>query len=184
MYYDKIRKLRSDHGSSVIKKIKINDVYEGLSSMQITENNLKYGTMYRGVSMNKLINLLPKNHGRYPSGESVFWLLLTGDIPTETQTAALINDWTKRRLKRKKIILNECKNFLQLSSASTSPLKRLFIILTIVDGTKHQLKSRFKSPITWEVSLILFLFFNYLKNISLFSIFFQLLFAFLYLFFD
>jgi len=104
-----------------------------------------------------MIALLPRQ-GDSPIVEAVFWLLLTGDIPTQQQTASLIADWTSRRQKyiewwsgpRGETIIS----ILRSMPETITPLYRLSAALAIFDVSKHakNAKKHGALPYTyWEV---------------------------------
>lgn len=114
--------------------------------------------MYRGLSIPEVIALLPRQESA-PSVEAVFWLLLTGDVPTHQQTASLIADWTSRRQK--------CTEWWSGSRGETmvsvlrslpetiTPLGRLSVALAIFDVSKYakEAKRYGAMPYTyWEVN--------------------------------
>lgn len=113
---------------------------------------------YRGLTIPEVITLLPRE-GNSPSVEAVFWLLLTGDIPTHEQTASLIADWSIRREKRKDWWSGPgggiVGSILQTLPKTTSPLGKLSVALTVFDSGKHiteALKNNASSYTHWEVS--------------------------------
>lgn len=97
--------------------------------------------------------------GKLPTAEAVFWLLLTGDIPTQEQTASLIADWTQRRQKRKDWWAGPhggiVGSTLQTLPKTMTPLGKLSVALTMFDSFKHlqqALKNGVSSHTHWEVS--------------------------------
>lgn len=113
--------------------------------------------MYRGLTIPEVIGLLPRE-GNSPSAEAVFWLLLTGDVPTQQQTASLIADWTSRRKKctewwsgpRGETIASVLRSMPE----TITPLHRLSVALTIFDISKQakEAKRHGAMPYTyWEV---------------------------------
>ncbi|XP_071811571.1 citrate synthase, mitochondrial-like isoform X2 [Apostichopus japonicus] len=55
------------------------------------------GIRFRGYTIPECQEKLPKAPGgAEPLPEGLFWLLVTGDIPTEDQVKALSNEWAKR----------------------------------------------------------------------------------------
>lgn len=132
-----------------------------------------------------IVNLLP-HRGHFPSPESIFWLLLTGDVPTESQTRSLIHDWASRRQRRNNW-LSECQTILKALPQRLGALEKLSIILMSLDSTdkhvKDSLRSKLLSHEQWEVSLYrkINLFFTrksksylkYRKIIFLFSVHFR-----------
>ncbi|XP_071558773.1 probable citrate synthase 2, mitochondrial isoform X2 [Temnothorax nylanderi] len=112
--------------------------------------------VYRGLTIPEVIALLPRE-GNSPSAEAVFWLLLTGDVPTQQQTASLIADWTSRRKKctewwsgpRGETIASVLRSMPE----TITPLHRLSVALTIFDVSKQakEAKRHGAMPYTyWE----------------------------------
>ncbi|XP_076671726.1 citrate synthase, mitochondrial-like isoform X4 [Andrena cerasifolii] len=136
-------------------------MYQGLNGVntmvrETSETDPKCGIKYRGLSMPEVITLLPRE-GKSPSAEAVFWLLLTGDVPTQEQTASLIADWTLRRQKRKDWWSGPgggiVGSILQTLPKTTTPLGRLSMALAIFDSDKHvkgALQNRASSYTHWE----------------------------------
>merc|ERR1719213_1245180 len=55
------------------------------------------GIRFRGYNIPECQELLPKAPGgQEPLPEGLFWLLVTGDIPTEEQVRGLSQDWASR----------------------------------------------------------------------------------------
>lgn len=55
------------------------------------------GIRFRGKSIPGIQEALPKAPGgSEPLPEGLFWLLLTGEVPTQDQVAALSKDWAAR----------------------------------------------------------------------------------------
>lgn len=55
------------------------------------------GIRFRGKSIPECQELLPKAPGgSEPLPEALFWLLVTGEIPTQEQVAGLSRDWAAR----------------------------------------------------------------------------------------
>ncbi|KAK2580102.1 hypothetical protein KPH14_012380 [Odynerus spinipes] len=149
VHYDLLRNFRREHGQSVISRITVDDMYDGLRGVntmvrETSENDPKYGVRYRGLTIPEILNLLPR-HGTSPSVEAVFWLLLTGDVPTREQTASLINDWASRRQRRKEWWSGGnggiVGSVLQNLPDNVTPLGRLSIALTALDAGKHTKKA-------------------------------------------
>ncbi|XP_054004079.1 probable citrate synthase 2, mitochondrial [Hylaeus anthracinus] len=161
LHYDLLRNFRRQHGPSVVSHITVENMYQGLNGVntmvrETCETDAKYGIKYRGLTIPEVVTLLPRQ-GKSPSAEAVFWLLLTGDVPTHEQTASLIADWTSRRQKRKDWWSGPgggiVGSVLQTLPKTTSPLGRLSVALTVFDSSKHikeALKNRAASHTHWE----------------------------------
>jgi len=109
------------------------------------------------LTIPEVIALLPRE-GNSPSAEAVFWLLLTGDIPTQQQIASLIADWTSRRKKctewwsgpRGETITS----LLRSMPETITPLHKLSVALTIFHISKQakEAKKHGAMPYSyWEV---------------------------------
>ncbi|XP_014601850.1 PREDICTED: probable citrate synthase 2, mitochondrial isoform X2 [Polistes canadensis] len=149
IHYDLLRNFRKEHGQSVISRITVNNIYDGLQGVNMmvretSENDPKYGIRYRGLTIPEVLNLLPRR-GTSPSVEAVFWLLLTGDVPTQEQTTSLINDWSSRRQRRKEWWSGPSGGIvgsvLQNLPDNVTPLGRLSIALTILQTNKYTKKA-------------------------------------------
>lgn len=55
------------------------------------------GIRFRGLSIPECQQQLPKaKGGEEPLPEGLFWLLVTGEIPTEAQVKAISKEWAQR----------------------------------------------------------------------------------------
>ncbi|XP_061935632.1 probable citrate synthase 2, mitochondrial [Apis cerana] len=161
IHYDLLRNFRQQHGSSVISQVTVENIYQGLNGVntivrETSETDSKYGIKYRGLTIPEVITLLPRE-GKSPSAEAVFWLLLTGDVPTKEQTASLIADWSIRRQKKKDWWSGPgggiVGSVLQNLPKTTTPLGKLSIALTVFESGKYiqeALKNGALSYTHWE----------------------------------
>merc|ERR1712033_136445 len=98
----KIKEFRKKHGNTKVGDITVDMMYGGMRGMKglVTETSVldpEEGIRFRGYSIPECQKLLPKaKGGEEPLPEGLFWLLLTGDIPTEEQVRALSADWAAR----------------------------------------------------------------------------------------
>ncbi|XP_018396653.1 PREDICTED: probable citrate synthase 2, mitochondrial isoform X2 [Cyphomyrmex costatus] len=161
VHHDLLRNFRLHFGPSVISQITVENLYTGLNDVktivrETSELDPKRGIIYRGLTIPEVIALLPRE-GNSPSAEAVFWLLLTGDVPTQQQTASLIADWTLRRKKcaewwsgpRGETIASVLRSMPE----TITPLHKLSVALTIFDISKtaKEAKRHGAMPYTyWE----------------------------------
>ncbi|XP_018044444.1 PREDICTED: probable citrate synthase 2, mitochondrial [Atta colombica] len=161
VHHDLLRNFRLYFGPSVVSQITVENLYTGLNDVktivkETSELDPKHGIVYRGLTIPEVIALLPRE-GNSPSAEAVFWLLLTGDVPTQQQTASLIADWTLRRKKctewwsgpRGETIASVLRSMPE----TITPLHRLSIALTIFNISKQtrEAKKHGAMPYTyWE----------------------------------
>ncbi|KZC10622.1 putative citrate synthase 1, mitochondrial, partial [Dufourea novaeangliae] len=161
VHYDLLRNFRERYGSTVVSHVTVENIYQGLNGVntmvrETSETDPKHGIKYRGLTLPEVVTLLPRQ-GKSPSAEAVFWLLLTGDVPTQEQTASLIADWSVRRQRRKYWWSGPgggiVGSVLQTLPKTTTPLGKLSVALAIFDSTKHlkeALKNRASSHTYWE----------------------------------
>lgn len=84
------------------------------------------GIRFRGLSIPECQKVLPKAPGgSEPLPEGLFWLLVTGEVPTEAQVKSLSREWAERAALPQHVVtlLNNLPNTLhpmsQLSAAIT-----------------------------------------------------------------
>merc|ERR1712126_721940 len=93
---------RKEHGDKKVGEITVDMMYGGMRGMKglVTETSVldaDEGIRFRGYTIPECQELLPKAPGgEEPLPEGLFWLLLTGEIPTEAQVRALSKEWASR----------------------------------------------------------------------------------------
>jgi len=94
-----IEALLAAHGNTPIADVTLSQAYGGMRDIKcmVTETSSvdpQEGIRYRGMSIPEMQAKLPKApQGKQPLPEGVFWLLLTGDVPTQAQTAEVTASW-------------------------------------------------------------------------------------------
>ncbi|XP_063964568.1 probable citrate synthase 2, mitochondrial [Lytechinus pictus] len=97
-----VKEFRKECGSKVIGEIQVDMLYGGMRGMKglVTETSVldpNEGIRFRGYSLPECQKLLPKAPGgSEPLPEGLFWLLVTGDIPTDAQVKAISQEWNER----------------------------------------------------------------------------------------
>ncbi|EFY93532.1 Citrate synthase precursor [Metarhizium acridum CQMa 102] len=91
---EQIKTLRKEHGSKVVDKVTLDQVYGGARGIKalVWEGSVldsEEGIRFRGKTIPECQELLPKAPG-------LFWLLLTGEVPTEQQVRDLSAEWAAR----------------------------------------------------------------------------------------
>lgn len=96
----RLTKLRKEHGNVPIDQVTIDQLVRGMRGMKalVTETSKLdpfKGITFRGLSIPECQSRL---HGKYrePMPESMYWLLLTGDVPTFDQVEELRSDLAAR----------------------------------------------------------------------------------------
>lgn len=99
---DEIKALRKEHGDFVLGQYTVDQVYSGMKGMigMVTETSKldpQEGIRFRGYSIPELREKLPhSSEGPEPLPEGIFYLLLTGEIPTYDDVVHVNNEWMKR----------------------------------------------------------------------------------------
>ncbi|MCB9285538.1 MAG: citrate (Si)-synthase [Lewinellaceae bacterium] len=99
---EELRVLLKEHGDKVIDKVTINQIYGGARSVKMmvwetSQLDPMEGIRFRGYSIPELKKRLPKGPGgKEPLPEGLFWLMLTGDIPTNEEVQWLTDQWRQR----------------------------------------------------------------------------------------
>lgn len=97
-------RLLKDYGDVVVDKITVSQIIGGMRGIKSLVSDISYldpmeGIRYRGYTLPEVFEKLPKAKGSdMPLVEGLFYLLLTGDMPTEEQTAEVADEFNKRRI--------------------------------------------------------------------------------------
>ncbi|MDQ3015586.1 MAG: citrate (Si)-synthase [Bacteroidota bacterium] len=96
-----MRTFLKDHGDTIIDQVAIEQVIGGMRGIKsmLWETSLldaNEGIRFRGYSISELKSELP-SRGDEPLPEGLFWLMLTGDLPTEEDVNWLSDEWERRR---------------------------------------------------------------------------------------
>ncbi len=100
----RVTRLLKEHGNDVIDKVTVGQVLGGMRGIKSLVTDISYldpmeGIRYRGLTLPEVFEKLPKPQGKeMPYVEGLYYLLLTGEIPTESQVADVIYDFSNRRL--------------------------------------------------------------------------------------
>jgi citrate synthase len=100
----RIQKLLKEHGDVVVDKVTISQIIGGMRGIKSLITDISYldpneGIRYRGYTLPEVFEKLPKpKKSEMPYVEGLFYLLLTGDIPTEEDTIDLVDEFRRRRI--------------------------------------------------------------------------------------
>jgi len=101
-FRDDVKQFRAAHKDTVIGQVTLDMAYGGMRSIKglVTETSVldaDEGIRYRGYTLPECQEKLPKAPGgTEPLPEATFWLLLTGEIPSDEQVRAVSKDWASR----------------------------------------------------------------------------------------
>ncbi len=98
---EEIKQLVKEHGNYVLGQYTLEQVYGGMKGMigMVTETSKldpEEGIRFRGYSIPELREKLPRGQGGENLPEGIFYLLLTGDLPTEEDAREVSNQWARR----------------------------------------------------------------------------------------
>merc|ERR1712186_121051 len=99
---EEVKAFRRAHGDKKVGEITVDMMYGGMRGMKglVTETSVldaDEGIRFRGYTIPECQELLPKAPGgTEPLPEGLFWLLLTGEVPTEEQVRGLSAEWASR----------------------------------------------------------------------------------------
>lgn len=97
-----VKQIKDEHGSKPLGEVTVDMVYGGMRGIKglIWEGSVldaEEGIRFRGLSIPECQKSLPAAEGgSEPLPESLFWLLLTGEVPNTTQVQSLSKDWASR----------------------------------------------------------------------------------------
>ncbi len=97
-----INDLLKEHGNAKVDDVTLGQIYGGARDIKMmvwepSELDSMEGIRFRGYSITELKELLPKGaENREPKPEGLFWLLLTGDIPTAEEAEWVSEQWRQR----------------------------------------------------------------------------------------
>ena len=100
----RISRLLNEYGDIVIDDVTISKAIGGMRDLKCLITDISYldpmeGIRYRGYTLHEVFEKLPKpKHAEMPYVEGVFYLLLTGEIPTEEEITEVVDEFSKRRI--------------------------------------------------------------------------------------
>ena len=99
---DRVRGIIKEHGDQKISDVTIAQAYGGMRGVKciVTETSALdpfEGIRFRGFNIPQLREKLPKAPGgEEPLPEGLFYLLMTGELPTEDDVKEITEEWKKR----------------------------------------------------------------------------------------
>jgi len=99
---ENVKTIRKDHGAKAFGQVTVDQVYGGMRGLPAllwdgSVLDAEEGIRFRGKTIPDCQKELPKAPGgSEPLPEALFWLLVTGEVPTQEQVTALSADWAAR----------------------------------------------------------------------------------------
>lgn len=99
--YTELRAINKEHGDQKVDEVKLSQVTGGARGIKMmlwetSQLDAIKGIRFRGYSIPEIKELLPSGPQGEPKPEGLFWLMLTGEVPTEAEVDALTKDWQDR----------------------------------------------------------------------------------------
>lgn len=96
--------LAKNYGDVIVDQVSINQILGGMRGLKSLVTDISYldpyeGIRYRGYTLPEVFKKLPKPNGaEMPYVEGLFYLLLTGDIPDDSEVDDVADEFRKRRI--------------------------------------------------------------------------------------
>ncbi|CAH1110722.1 unnamed protein product [Psylliodes chrysocephalus] len=149
-----IKQFRKDKGKSKIMDVELGQMYNGMRGIRsmVYETSLldpNEGIRFRGLTIPDCQKRLPKAPGgKEPLPEGIFWLMLTGDVPTQEQVNWLSKEWAKRAKLPSHVVKS-----MDTMSKTVHPMAQLSAAVTILSAESKFQKayaSGVKKTVYWE----------------------------------
>ncbi|KAG8757967.1 citrate (Si)-synthase [Ceratobasidium sp. 428] len=117
---ENVKAIRAEHGKKAFGQVIVDQVYGGMRGLPAllwdgSVLDAEEGIRFRGKTIPECQAELPKAPGgSEPLPEGLFWLLLTGEVPTNEQVKALSAEWAARASLPKFVeeLIDRCPNTL------------------------------------------------------------------------
>ncbi len=99
--YQELRAISKEHGDMKVDEVKLAQVLGGARGIKMmlwetSQLDASKGIRFRGYSIPEIRELLPSGPQGEPMPEGLFWLMLTGEIPTPDEVKRLTAEWHRR----------------------------------------------------------------------------------------
>ena len=99
---ERVKKLTKDHGKAKVGEITIDQIYGGMRDIEGLVTDISYvdpmaGIRFRGFAIPEVLDKLPKIEGaNVPAVGGLYYLLLTGQVPTREEALGVEAEWRAR----------------------------------------------------------------------------------------
>ncbi|MGB3084576.1 MAG: citrate/2-methylcitrate synthase, partial [Saprospiraceae bacterium] len=152
---EEIKTLVKSYGTKIIDSVQIEQVYGGMRGIQsmiweTSSLDSTEGIRFRGFSIPDLREQLPKINGATePLPEGLFWLMLTGSLPTEEDVIWLSNEWQRRG-----ILTPKDYDLLDHLDSRTHPMTQFSIAIMAMQSESvfaHEYENGMVKANYWEI---------------------------------
>ena len=102
VWRERVKTLVKDHGETVVDQVNIGQVYGGMRDIKSLVTDISFvdpatGIKFRGMAIPEVLAKLPKPRGaKIPYVGGLFYLLMTGEVPTRAQAEEVEKEWASR----------------------------------------------------------------------------------------
>ncbi len=99
---ERMNRIKRDHGSFKVGDVTVEQIYGGIRGVQVAVSDISYvdpmeGVRLRGYTIPEAIDTLPKTPGaEYPMMGGLYYLLMTGFLPTMEDALEVEKEWKMR----------------------------------------------------------------------------------------
>ncbi|ABN68698.1 citrate synthase (CISY) [Scheffersomyces stipitis CBS 6054] len=139
---EEVKQLKKEYGKTVIGEVLLEQAYGGMRGIKglVWEGSVLdpiEGIRFRGRTIPDIQKELPKAPGgEEPLPEALFWLLLTGEVPTEAQTRALSEELAARSALPKHV-----EDLIDRSPSHLHPMAQFSIAVTALESESQFAKA-------------------------------------------
>ncbi len=154
---ERVRSLVKEHGETVVDQVTIGQVYGGMRDIKSMVTDVSFvdpatGIKFRGMSIPEVLSKLPKPRGaKIPYVGGLYYLLMTGEIPTRPQAEEVEHDWASRA-----VVPDHVFKMLRAMPKETHPMVLLSqAVLALEGGSKFvaAYNQGVKKDAYWESAL-------------------------------
>jgi citrate synthase len=99
---ERMTRLIKENGAFSVADVTVEQIYTGIRGVPIQVSDVSYvlpneGLQIRGYTVQQVLDLLPKaDHGDFPLAGGLYYLLMTGDMPTKQEAMEVEIEWKVR----------------------------------------------------------------------------------------
>ena len=151
---ENVKAVRAEHGNKSFGEVTVDQAYGGMRGIKglIWEGSVldaDEGIRFRGLTIPECQEKLPAAPGgTEPLPESLFWLLLTGEVPTAEQVKGLSQEWAARAEIPKFVeeLIDRCPNTLH-------PMSQFSLAVTAVSRPCEKEREELTRPVEPRLGL-------------------------------
>ena len=156
VWRERVTKLVKEQGEAVVDRVTVGQVYGGMRDIKSMVTDISFvdpatGIKFRGMSIPEVLAKLPKPRGaKMPYVGGLYYLLMTGEVPTRAQAEEVEAEWAKRA-----VVPDHVFKVLKTMPKETHPMVLLSqAVLALQGGSKFASSYHgIKKDIYWQPTL-------------------------------